>query len=340
MKMIFFMVLFLTMVLWAQVSFPQEFFTENEPKHILTIYVMKSLKPLHWESPSSLYKSVKKGYWSKLLRHNQFVLGHMALKTEFPSVLVPTYSGMVSNSQKEKIRLLWKEKVGLGILGASMGGHVASAGETLEKIRLYTKLGKVAFVSFLISKVAAERIAVFMEEFNRAPENGIPPSSYYGGAFWPRYYGEGAGCTAYGMAMLDAAGLLGEEQKEWKMKINIPMALIGGEFNKPNKVHNKDIIRAKSWGTDPPDSVQNYVPFEIYDNNTMYDWIMLYREKALNHASGQYLRCDEGGIPGIITDMRHVVPSPDEPVFTERPDTSIFISCHLKKLAKKHAGGN
>jgi hypothetical protein len=340
MRMIFFIVLLFTNFLWVQVSFTQELFTENEPKYFLTIYVMKSLKPLHWESPSSLYKSVKNGYWAKLFRHNQYVLGHMAVKLEFPSMQVPTYSGMVSNSQKEKIKLLWKEKAGLGILGAPMGGHIASTEETLEKIELYEKLGKVACIKYLISKEAAERIGIFMEEFNRVPENGVSSSSYYGGAFWPRYYHEGAGCTAYGMAILDVAGLLGEDQKKWKKKINIPMALIGGEFNKPNKVHNREIIKTKSWCFYPHDSLTNCFPFEIYDNNLVFDWIKIHREKADTSVVGKYMCYDEGDIPGIMADMRYVVPSPDEPVFTERPDSSIFIRRHLRMLAKKQPGGN
>jgi len=322
---------FVLMAVWVSGVFSprdlkgQEGAGMDSATHALTVYVMKSIVPLHWESPSSIYKSVRKGYIKKILHHHQYTLGHMAVRLESPEIEKQGYSGMVSVSQKEKLRLLLKDKIGLAILGTPMQGKIASQEETIEKITLYEKLGKIAFIRFLISREAAHKISLFLEGFERSSGGALPPSAWYGGAFWPRYHGEGAGCTAYVMAMLDVAGLLADEHSNWLISVPLPMELVGGVYNGNKKVHARQVLKTTSWGAISGDTANRSIPFRIFDNNPAYDWIIARRQEIIDSGNPEYRLATEGSIPGLITDKRHIVPQAGEPVFMARPDTSIFI---------------
>lgn len=296
----------------------------------LTLYVMKSIKPIIWDSPASLIKSVKKGYVSQICRRNQYLLGHLVVKLEAPESRHPVYTGMASSSKKEKRKLVMKEKVGLGILGAGMQGHLETGDTVTAKLKKYARMGKVAFIRYLISEEAFSRISVFLDEFRGHQAGGFSPSSVYGGIFWPRYENEGAGCTAYGMAILDLAGILGEEQKNWKVDVNIPVNLIGGAFNDGAKVRTKSIRHTGSWYAGSADSLGAFIPFGIYDPGFMYDWVMKKREAAGDHVAGGYIPVMEQNIPGVISDRRSIRPPAGEPVFLKRTQPSVFIDVFNK----------
>jgi hypothetical protein len=298
----------------------------------LTLYVMKSIKPIVWDSPSSLFKSVRKGYISQICRKNQYLLGHLVVKLDAPENRHPVYSGMASSSKKEKRQLVMKEKVGLGILGAGMQGHLETGDTVTSKLKKYSRLEKMAFVRYLISKEAYERISEFLDRFRETGVDGFSPSSVYGGIFWPRYENEGAGCTAYGMAMVDLAGILGGEQSGWKVDMGIPFDLIGGEFNNGKKVKNRTILHSDGWYEGNPDSTSAYVPFWIYDPSLIYDWIMKKRSEVSDSLPGKYRAEMEGSIPGLVSDKRDIRPSPDDPVFYRRTVPSVFILPFYRKL--------
>lgn len=329
MKGIFFLLLIVHFFLpGARSQGTQLFSTGDSSIHQLTIYAMQSIQPIDWKSPASLYRSVRKGFVSQICRKNQFLLGHLVVRFESPLNENPVFSGMVSSSKKEKRQLVMKEKVGMGILGAALQGHLETGDTVARQIRKYERLGKVAFVRYYINEEAAGRISRFINQFRHSTEGGFSPSSVYGGIFWPRYENEGAGCTAYGMAMLDLAGILGEDQGNWKVDVNIPVNLVGGAFNKGTKVRTKNIRHAGSWYSGTSDSVKAYIPFWIYDPNFMYDWVMKKREAGGD--AGEYKPAMEGKIPGVVADRRNARPTSGEPVFLKRTESSVFIDVFSK----------
>lgn len=289
--------------------------------HILTVYAMKSLKPLDWDSPASLVKSTTRGYKAKLLHHRQYLLGHMIIRLESPLIGGTEYASMVSTSMKEKRILMLREKIGLGILGIAMEGKLDSEEEIRKDLKLFSRIGKLAYVKYYISEEAARRIILFMEGFSRAEEGHLPPCSYYGGAFWPRYLGEGAGCTAYGICMLELAGLMGIEHHEWKVEVNIPVDLVGGGLNQDKKVSRREILKSGSWALSGDSSSQAFIPFTIYDPSIVFDWV----HEVRSHNSDGYVSEEEGTVPGLVADKRHIKPNVDEPVFMKRPQPSLFI---------------
>ena len=70
-------------------------------RHVLTVFVMHSLKPIQWESPSSLFRSTFKGYKAKLLHHRHYLLKHMIARLESPLIGRTKYSAMVSHYFQE-----------------------------------------------------------------------------------------------------------------------------------------------------------------------------------------------------------------------------------------------
>lgn len=290
---------FFALCMFAIFSFPiraQDSIPLNEDKHVLTIFVIKSIKPILWESPSALVKSTTKGYKAKLLHQRQYLLEHLVVRLESPLVGGSKYSAMISTSMKEKRELMLKEKIGLGILGVAMGGKLDSESDIKKDLKLFSRLGKLAYVKYHINEEAAHKIVHFMEGFSRSDEGKPPASSYYGGAFWPRYEDEGSGCSAYGMSMVDIAGLIGEEHEDWKVEVNIPMELVGGELNHNQKVSRKEIKKHDSWASTNDSSLSAHIPFSIYDPSMVFDWVI----KTRDNTETGYVAENEGGIPGLV----------------------------------------
>lgn len=295
--------------------------------HVLTIFVMSSIKPINWESPSTLFESTLNGYKAKLLHHRQYLLGHMIARLESPLVGGTIYSAMVSTSAREKRALILKEKIGLGILGISMAGKLDTDKDILKDLKLFSRLNKLAYVKYEISEESARKIILFMNGFSQTENGDLPPCNYYGGAFWPRYINEGSGCTAYGMSIIDVAGLIGEEHNNWEVKVNIPMDLIGGELNEFRKVSKKEILESKSWvGDNILDRAS--IHFSIYDPSLVYDWIINQRNQT---GDGYYVLEEEDEVPGLISDRRQIKPAGADSVFLTRPDSSIFIGLFKRK---------
>lgn len=299
--------------------------------HVLTIFVIKSLKPLNWESPSALVKSTMKGYKAKLCHHRQYMLGHMIARLESPLVGGTSLSAMVSKSMKEKRKLMMREKVGLGILGVALGGKLDSERGIQQDLKLFSRIEKIAYVRYRISEESARNIVLFQDAFSYSPEGKQPASSHYGGAFWPLYSGEGAGCSAYAMAMIEVAGLMGPEHRHWKVEINIPLDLIGGDLNQGKKVSSGKLKRSLNWSENDDSSDQSYIPFAIYDPTFAFEWIMKQQGTASDYT---YVREEGNGIPGLFSDKRSIKPKVGESLFSERAQPSIFIEDFKRKLQK------
>ncbi len=298
-------------------------------RHVLTIFAVNSLKPLDWESPASLVKSTTKGYKAKLLHHRQYLLGHMLVRLESPLAGGTKYSAMVSTSMKEKRKLMLKEKIGLGILGVAMGGKLDSEKDIQKDLRFFSRLDKITYVKYHISEESARRIIDFMTGFSLSEEGNLPPYSHYGGAFWPRYQDEGSGCSAYAMSVIDVAGLTDQEHADWKVEINIPMELVGGELNQGIQVPRRKMLKSHSWALEEDSLDKPYIPFSIFDPSLAYDWVMNCR---LQPGRG-YEKDAEGEIPGLVADRTHIKPDPTEPVFIQRVEPSPFVNLFERKRA-------
>jgi hypothetical protein len=293
--------------------------------HDLTIYVIPSLSELNWESPSILYQGYKKGAVAKIFQRESYILGHLFIEFTTPLRPGPVYAGMASKSAKEKRRLVFKQHIGLGILGVGVQGYLESPEQLIRKIRINSERGTIAAITYRLNEDAALRILEFLDEFNMADDRGHKPANHYGGAFWPLYRGEGAGCTAYVMGMLDLAGIMNEETEYWKVAVDIPMSLVGGDINPGNKVTIMDLKNAKKWYDQNGTPNADYIPFWIYDPSYVYKWISEQLSRQDTTLALSYYNASTPYFPRLFSDARHVEVDKDKPVFIERKEENIFI---------------
>lgn len=300
----------------------------KESEHELTVYVMPTMHPLDWGSPAKLYKSMMSCYVKTITLPDNYLLGHLSVRLKTSLLDKPIYIAQTSGSLQEKLDLVLKQKVGFGILGAPMQGRIETADEINHKLAVYTKRNKLSFIRYKINEAAAARMMKFMQQYSAKMNEKYSPSDFYGGSFWPLYHGEGAGCTAFGMALLDLVDILPGESSEWYVNVKIPISIIGGEFNDNKKIKIRTIKRTDSWYIGDGQPNVDYVEHLLYDPSIMFNWI---EAKRMANDS-VYLPINDGVVPGLMVDATHVQFNPERPIFRERTRPNLFIDKYFEKL--------
>jgi hypothetical protein len=299
-----------------------------EQLHEVTIFVMPTLHPIDWESPAKLYKTMYSCFIKTVLVPDNYLLGHLAVQISTPLLPQPILTGMVSASPSERLDYIYNKKIGFSILGVPLKGRLETSEELKHKLATYTKRNKLAFITYKISEQSAKRIIHFIENYSKPINNKPAQSNYYGGAFWPRYENEGAGCSAFGMAILDVAHLLDSVPKQWQVKVNIPMNIIGGEYNDNKKVNISSVRKTKYWYTGPGKENIDYIPYEVYEPSIIFEWIL----KQRSIGDSRFQPVEKDGAPGLYFDGNDISASTEMPAFTERSDSNLFINKFLEKI--------
>lgn len=326
----------ITLVFWSflivfSATSQQEPDTLQSGLNQLTIYVIPSKVKYDWDSPAKLYKSFVKNYKRNLFSKNNYLLGHafMELKTEKLNEKILT--GMRSASRKEQKELLFKEGYGLSILGADLEGFLENSSVLEQTKKKFSRKGQLAFMTFYISDEATDRMINFFQSYKAGIDSIGSPGARYGGAFWPRYNGEGSGCSAFVISFLDIAGLLIDQFDEWFVRVNIPMELIGGPYNDNNEVRLRDIRRCNSWADDAGRELESAEYIQLYDPYLIYEWI---NEKWETGSITENIKADPlklNAARGIRIDGRKQSLPEDDHIFIDREDPSIFIDYYNLK---------
>jgi len=307
--------------------------------HELTIYVIKSSSPLNWESPSSLYRTSLESYTKSLFSKNAYSIGHLFIELSTPLLDSVVLTSIRSTSGAEKRRLVIKEKIGLGLLGAVLHGRMETSEELTKKMDHFSKKKNgIRFITYRICEESARRIIEFLEKFTKKNGAKNKPCDFYGGAFWSRFENEGGGCTSFGMSAMEVAGLF-NDYPEWRVSVNIPINLIGGEYNNGHRVKRGDILRAHSWYEGYGEENKDFVPITVYDPSLIFDWIdgqrnikSIVTEVSIDNSGRPVFRSGvKKGIPGLYVDSRKIIPV-EEPVFKQRIKPSVFINTFRKKI--------
>jgi hypothetical protein len=302
----------------------------------LTIYVIPATVKYDWSSPRSLCKSFFRNFRRSLFKKEKYILGHAFVELQTPLSSGRILTGMRLASGKEQKNLVLKEHYGLAILGADTEGEFESSTDLDDKVQKFSRKGQLAFMTFFISDEATKRLLQFYQSYKAGIDSNDSLGARYGGAFYPRYKGEGSGCSAFAVSFLDIAGLLKEEFDKWLVKINIPMELIGGPYNNFNVVRLSDIKKHKSWaGKDDSDTL-SYEYFEIYDPTLMYEWIQAEWEEQNSRHDLPLSLLQLNQARGIRIDSRNQPLPDEESIFLEREKPSIFIDYYHLKIS----GGN
>lgn len=297
--------------------------------HEITIYTMPTLKPLNWESPSNLYSSMISCYIKTIGVKNNYLLGHVAVKLKSPLVADgEMLIAQTSGTMKEKRDMIFKEKVGMAIMGASLNGRIEPQETLKEKLRIYAKRKKLAFIKYLVADSAMSRILSFIEQYKTKKTDGHASCDLYGGSFNPRFENEGSGCSAFGLALLDLINLSPANKHEWAYDVNIPIDLIGGKFNHGKKIKTKAIMDKKEW-FNPQNGTENvdYVNYFIYDPSLIFQWILNKREA--NDSIFQIH--NESEVPGLYVDARQTKFDNNAPLFLKRQQANLFVDVYLKE---------
>jgi hypothetical protein len=295
--------------------------------HEVTVFVMPTLLPINWESPAILLRTAKTCFYKTLSVPDNYLLGHIALCLNTPLLPSNRLLAMTAANKPEEIDLILKQKIGLAILGATLQGKIESDENLRRMIQVYRKREKLAFIRFRVGEAAMKQMLDFIQAFSRYDSGEHHPSEYYGGAFWPLYTDEGAGCSGFALGVLASAGLLPSEADQWMIRKNIPMELIGGEYNHHKKVSFRKISKTTTWydGNGVPNV--DFVYVQTYEPSILYDWILDKR----SHPDSSYLPCEEEGTPGLLVDMTDSpIPSASS-LFSERPQPNLFIDIYRKK---------
>ncbi len=302
----------------------------------LTIFIIPSKVQYDWSSPYSLYKSYFSNYKHNIFQKEKYILGHAFIELRSPLIPGTIFSGMRTVTRKEQRDLVLKQHYGLAILGADIEGELETNAELENKADKYSRKGRLAFMTFFISDEATIRLLRFFQDYKTGIDSVGSHGARYGGAFWPRYKGEGSGCSAFAVSFLDLAGLLRDEYDQWLVKINIPMDLIGGPYNHFNDVRFSDIKKYKSWAGNCNPDTTCYEPLEIYDPSLMYEWIVktAYKADSIDDLRVTPMMLNQA--KGIRIDCRYVRVPKDEEIFMEREKTSIFIDYYHQKYGSGH----
>jgi hypothetical protein len=300
-------------------------------QNILTIYVIPSKVKYDWTSPHTLYKSYIKNSIRGICSKPNYLLGHafVDLRSSMPGERI--MAGMSSASRKEQKDLVIKQHYGLAILGCDMQGRFEEEEYLKPILEKFSHKGRLAFMEFIISDSATERLLMFFKAFKAGIESDSSNGARYGGAFYPLYKGEGSGCSAFVISFLDLAGLLKEEFEEWLVKIDIPLALIGGPYNDNKDVRLKDIRKERNWASVSETGAGNFEHLEIYDPTLMFEWINKVME---NNSFYDEFYCTPVHLEkanGLRIDSRNK-PLPEmDSLFIHREKPSLFIDHYKSK---------
>ena len=310
-------------IVWPQ----SDKLSAGDDSHELTVYVFPTLKPLDWTSPASLYKSTIDLYLKTMFLTDHYLLGHMAVKLQTPLLDKPLLTAQTSCGMEEKRKLLFNEKIGLGILGAALKGRMEPADELMHNLNVYARRDKLAFIKYKLNEKSTRRIIDFIKMYSSNMMGRQSQSGFYGGSFWPRYKYEGAGCSAFAIAILELAGIQPPDSCGWKINVNIPMKLIGGKFNQGKKIKSGEIKRTLLWHSGEGEKNVDFVSYNIYDPTYIYDWI----NNKIQQLNSGYKVVSENGISGLLTDATTVECNENEPVFLDNDAPDLFVATHFRE---------
>ena len=323
---------FLICPLWSQTGPAEQNLADELMRYktaaslnLLTVYVIPSKVPYDWSSPHSLYKSYFKNYNRNILKREYYLLGHVFIELSTPLSDSVVLTGMRSASREEQKNKVLMEKYGLSILGADLEGRLETREELSSKVDRYSRCGEMAFMTLIINDQATQRMLEFFRQFRERSGDGFLPEEHYGGAYWPRYYGEGAGCSAFALSFLSVGGLLLDEFMNWMIRINIPTDLLGGPYNPGNNVTLKEIRKTYCWAESADGQEKGYAPFEIYDPSLIFNWITKSWASEQIMDGFRVARVKINKARGILMDMREENVPENETLFMERKNKSIFV---------------
>ncbi len=295
---------------------------------------MPTLAPILWTSPKDLLVSATHNLIRKIGKPDVYLLGHLAVQLESPLVSKEDeYLGMCMVNPKDGPDGVFKRHLGFGALGEPIFGKL-EAREVIElRIQQYAKRNKLAVMRFKVHESGMRRVLRFLEYFRSKIEGtDYSPCDFYSGVMNPIYENEGAGCSSFGMTILQQADALPACSNRWKVNYNIPMNLVGGIFNNGYRVKVRDIFNSGGW-FDSKQGKQNvdYINCDMYDPSMMYRWL----KRLHKNSNSNYKLSVQGGVYMVEFDYSTCEVDASKPLLKKRKKENFFVEQYKKLILKK-----
>lgn len=270
----------------------------------LTLFSMPAPREINWKSPRGLLTSAVTNNLTFKHRSHKHAIGHVFIQLSHEGRKELLVTGSVPSPEDNSRDKILKQGYGLGILFTDMAGRLENTEDLLAEIPARFESGRIAYIRFKLSEANYDRVKKYLEIYRKRGYGNI-----YNGLNLPRE-GLGAGCSIFGIACLEVAGLMHQVWREkWPISVRIPTKLIGGPLT-GNKVSPWKVVKASRWATEsePHRVLKLYEPFYIYE------WILAEWRKESAEKTGKVKLLKRDKAYGLEYDCRHVAP-PDEPMF-------------------------
>ena len=242
----------------------------------LIIYCIPAPRQLVWKNPRRLLGTFMSNYaMAKESKGGTHAIGHvfMGLNVGGREVL----AGMTTKDHTEDQKLMKKKGYGLGIIGADMLGRLQTTEKLIKQIPWLCQHGRFGYIRYKISPEIGQRLMQYFDEY---VAKGC--DKHYGGMNRPRY-GEGGGCSAFGVSFLEVAGLVKEEHfANWTINVRIPEKLYGGPYT-GRHISMTELAAlgpfASSWAKEDEPHIKCF----MWEPTLMYLWIL----KQWNEGNGR-----------------------------------------------------
>lgn len=270
----------------------------------LTLFTMPSPRKIDWSSPRSLLRSAVTNNLTFQHRSHKHAIGHVFIQLSHEGRKELILTGSVPSPEDDSNSKVLKQGYGLGILFSDMAGRLEKTEDLLAEIPDRFESGRIAYIRFKINDANYDRLKKYLEIYRKRGYG-----NNYNGLNKPRE-GLGAGCSAFGIAFVEVAGLMHPVWKEkWPVSVRIPNTLIGGPLT-GNKVSPWKVIKAGRWAkeSEPHRVLSLYEPFYIYE------WILEEWRKENEAKTGRVKLLKRQKAYGLEYDCTHIAP-PAEPIF-------------------------
>ncbi|MFZ4715641.1 MAG: hypothetical protein ACOYL6_18100 [Bacteriovoracaceae bacterium] len=264
----------------------------------LTLYTIRSPKGIDWSSPKRLAKTIVNNY----LGIKRDRIGHVQVELSCQNEK-RILSGMNVKSFFDK-NPLETLNLGLGFLFENFPGKLETEKESASTLKDKAKQGLLTHITFEINENSCFRLKNFFEDYKEAGH-----FKNYGLPNRPRF-GEGGGCSAFGIAFMDLAGLL--EQKyydSWMLEKRAPMNLIGGDLT-GERVSLVKLLTLKSSQDHWANENQAHHVIQFWSPDHMYNWI----KGKLQQPDSDMAIVEKYGVKGLYIN-KESVPTPTDPIW-------------------------
>lgn len=177
---------------------------------------------IDWRSPHTLLKSVLQNHNSGISHEIGHVFVGVYCSDQGMAGSPDVLTGMTSASDNSE-ELLRDRGYGLGLLFHNFDGRLNSEEEALIDIHSGVQTGRLSYLAFDISRATCQRLVDYEMEYRQRGYDrayGLPNRPLYG---------EGAGCSAFGVSFLEVAGIQPAIfQGMWSRHLLVPHRLVGG----------------------------------------------------------------------------------------------------------------